>query len=345
MLPYQKVKRYLRGKIERGKPGCLLPSENEMCRRFKVSRITVQRAWKELEEAPVFKKQGKGVYLLPQAPVSKQKSLLVVYPPGYHPEDDFLFPVLKSLLAELKPEYDSFLLTSSSRMGSRKFQTTDGIFWVAPSLKEYTLLEEIRMNGLPLIVINRVLRHTSLSFVSTDHQLGGERGTQYLLNRGHKRIGFVGLLEGNSCCLQRYEGYRKALHAAGIDWVSGLAVSAQWERNKQLMANSFQAGLSALIERHRLTALFISGSFFISPSLKVLEKEKIVPGKDMALVSFDEPEEEGTRQVFLARIIQPLERIGEIAAEGMKQLITGGKNRVRVLLPPILREVADGRRN
>src|SRR5580658_3552762 len=66
---YQRILIELRRSISAGqvKPGDRLPSENELGGRFSVSRLTVQRALKELQiEGLVDRRAGSGTYVLPR---------------------------------------------------------------------------------------------------------------------------------------------------------------------------------------------------------------------------------------------------------------------------------------
>jgi GntR family histidine utilization transcriptional repressor len=63
--PYAKVKQYLKGELAQGRwtPGTLMPSEAELVARFGVSRMTVNRALRELQgEGLVERVQGSGTY-------------------------------------------------------------------------------------------------------------------------------------------------------------------------------------------------------------------------------------------------------------------------------------------
>ena len=59
--------------------------------------------------------------------------------------------------------------------------------------------------------------------VTSDNVTGGYRVTEHLLDTGRDRIGFVGSVLSTSSIMDRYLGYCKALHRAGIalrpDWV------------------------------------------------------------------------------------------------------------------------------
>ncbi|BAL97150.1 histidine utilization repressor [Rubrivivax gelatinosus] len=63
--PYARVKRFLKDGLERGEwpPGALMPSEAELVARFGVSRMTVNRALRELQgEGLVERSQGVGTF-------------------------------------------------------------------------------------------------------------------------------------------------------------------------------------------------------------------------------------------------------------------------------------------
>lgn len=63
--PYARVKHYLKGELARGRwaPGELMPSEAELVARFGVSRMTVNRALRELQaEGLVERTQGVGTF-------------------------------------------------------------------------------------------------------------------------------------------------------------------------------------------------------------------------------------------------------------------------------------------
>jgi GntR family transcriptional regulator, histidine utilization repressor len=71
--PYLKVKQYLKSRLAQGQwpPGALMPSEAELVLQFAVSRMTVNRALRELQsEGMVDRVQGVGTFAAPLARVS-----------------------------------------------------------------------------------------------------------------------------------------------------------------------------------------------------------------------------------------------------------------------------------
>ena len=73
LAPYAQVKQFLKAELARGRwvPGALMPSEAELVQRFGVSRMTVNRALRELQsEGLVERSQGVGTFAAPLHRVS-----------------------------------------------------------------------------------------------------------------------------------------------------------------------------------------------------------------------------------------------------------------------------------
>lgn len=70
---YSSIKNFVKRQVSAGRwlPGRMIPSENELTRRFKVSRMTVNRALRELaSEGFLYRVQGLGTYVAELTPVS-----------------------------------------------------------------------------------------------------------------------------------------------------------------------------------------------------------------------------------------------------------------------------------
>ena len=74
----------------------------------------------------------------------------------------------------------------------------------------------------PMLVFNRELGG-EWDYLALDNMRGARLATEHLIAQGHRRIAFFGGHKDSSSCRQRREGYRAALHDAGI------APQAQWQ--------------------------------------------------------------------------------------------------------------------
>ena len=99
----------------------------------------------------------------------------------------------------------------------------DGIV-AAPCGSNSELFASVQEGGMPLVLIDRYLPDAGmLSYVTTDNYRGAVMATEYLLENGHRRIGFLGSISSTSSIQDRYLGYYKALLENRIplrqDWV------------------------------------------------------------------------------------------------------------------------------
>ncbi|MEZ4615693.1 MAG: LacI family DNA-binding transcriptional regulator [Caldilineaceae bacterium] len=74
-------------------------------------------------------------------------------------------------------------------------------------------------NNLPTVLIES--HHTALSGIEIDNEDGGRLAAQYLIDRGHRNIGFIGIdSEIPGCTLPtsiiRLQGFRSAMRVAGL---------------------------------------------------------------------------------------------------------------------------------
>ena len=76
---------------------------------------------------------------------------------------------------------------------------------------------------LPMVEIGHPLHPEHSCYVDNDNQLAGYTATRYLLDRGHRRILFLGIDNRFIMMVHRLAGYRKAMEEAGApvreDWI------------------------------------------------------------------------------------------------------------------------------
>ncbi len=80
-------------------------------------------------------------------------------------------------------------------------------------------LEQFAHAGMPVVLIDSF--HPEAHRIVVDHLAGGRMATEHLIQLGHTKIGFVSEHLENpfkfTATIDRYEGYRSALKAAGIE--------------------------------------------------------------------------------------------------------------------------------
>lgn len=93
----------------------------------------------------------------------------------------------------------------------------DGLILVEPQTQDERmprLLEE----GFPFVLIGRYEPTDAVYSVDNDNVGAGQLATEHLIRQGHRRIAYIGGPRGLFVCEDRYQGYRKALEEAGLDY-------------------------------------------------------------------------------------------------------------------------------
>jgi LacI family transcriptional regulator len=75
--------------------------------------------------------------------------------------------------------------------------------------------DHLRTGRVPLAFVDRPPRYLDADTVLSDNAGGAILATRHLLERGHTRIGFLGVQERIFTCAERLRGYRSALGSSG----------------------------------------------------------------------------------------------------------------------------------
>ena len=153
-------------------------------------------------------------------------------------------------------------------------------------------LEEAVSSHPAAVLINRRLDSDDVGFVLIDDGLGGEMATRYLLQAGHKAIGFLAGPSVSYSGRWRAEGYRAALDAAGEsynpDWTCHCSPMVEGGR---------EAALELLSAQPDLTALFCYNDLVAIGALQACADLKRTVPDDIAIVGFDD--------ISLAALVSP----------------------------------------
>ena len=92
----------------------------------------------------------------------------------------------------------------------------DGIFVSGPVKEDF--LQVLLETDKPIVLLDSNIHESSLSDVGQDDFTGGYLAARFLLDHGHRKIGYATLsIEHIGSTAKRYEGFCKALQEAGIE--------------------------------------------------------------------------------------------------------------------------------
>jgi LacI family transcriptional regulator len=137
--------------------------------------------------------------------------------------NDFFMDVAEGIERALHEEGYIMLLSTSmnsveeekKRVSMMADRMVDGML-IIPSGSQGKHLQTLSDQGMPMVLVDRIVEGTRLDAVTSDNEGGTFRLTTALLRDGYKRIAFVGGEITLSAARERLSGYARALAEAGI---------------------------------------------------------------------------------------------------------------------------------
>ena len=229
LAKYQKIIDWITECIDDGtlKPGEKLPSENELCERFGLSRQTVRHAISKLAEDGLLEsRRGSGTYLVDQRAEEGDKNVIAVVTTYV---DDYIFPsTIRGIESTLSDKgYSMQLSVSDNTVGKERQILTDllnrsdvaGIIMepVKSALPNpnMELYKRLRDRNVKVLFINSFYPELDMPHVSLNDSECAYRAVKALINLGHRDIGCVLKLDDGQG-RERYRGYLKAITEAGV---------------------------------------------------------------------------------------------------------------------------------
>ena len=190
-------------------------------------------------------------------------------------------------------------------------QRVQGIL-ITPTDPNDRFLDDVAGHGVPLVVVDRVRRDRSHCSVAVDDVLGGRLAVEHLLDRGHRRIAFVGGPQSIGQVRDRLAGATAAIAAAGFP-----AESLQVIDTPALTVDGGRyAGerLAGMATARRPTAAFCANDLLALGLLQqCVALETRVP-EDLAIVGYDDIDYAAAAAVPLTSVRQPRRELGRRAA-------------------------------
>jgi LacI family transcriptional regulator len=203
----------------------------------------------------------------------------------------------------------------------------DGLILIPASLDQSYLASDQR-SGTPIVFLDRPPLLLRADTVLSDNEAGAHRGVCHLLDRGHRRIGFIGEPDTHAPSRDRFHGYMRALQERGVTVDSGLII-----RNQRTEDDAQRAVLQLLRIDDPPTALFTAHNRLtvgVVAGLRERHSEHAV-----ALVGFDDFALAYLLQPGITVIAQDPATMGQLGAEILFRRIRGEASEFETQVVPI----------
>jgi len=235
---------------------------------------------------------------------------------------------------------DFFILKGSPKKESILYSKiienrTKGIFILGGELDK-ELLVKIKNTGIPFVLIDNPENPDNIKAIMLDNINGSYKAVQYLINKGHKKIAYLGGGTRNKVCFLRLEGYKKAMESAGLKIDNNFIIQGERLNSEY----GFKSMDTYIKKAKKLpTAIFAVNDVVAIGAHRALVHHGLSVPDDISLIGFDDIEMSGLLQPPLTTMRVDREKMGRTAVKMMLGLIkNNGSIDKNILLQPKLIE-------
>lgn len=331
-----------------------LANEREFATDLKISRITVRKAFKVLEEKKIIHKiRGRGVFTgPPKRPCAQSDPALdgkiIGISSGYHLElshtaiminsaSEYLqnrnFHVMKIGCISAKAERENFEYL-------HKF--VNGVL-IRPSYElaaHEKNIKYLKSVNIPCVLIGHNIPAANVDYIGSDDRKGAREATECLINAGQKRIAYIANNVEISTAKERFTGYSEAMKNAGLE---ELVISAEALKQQPRNNSYLERGracfllLKKLSKSNMPTAIIAENDLMALGVYEVMKELKIKIPSECELFGFGDDIEArlySSNGFNISTIAIPREEIGRQAAEKIiEKMLFHQKQAETILLP------------
>ncbi|MBN1201991.1 MAG: LacI family DNA-binding transcriptional regulator [Anaerolineae bacterium] len=213
-----------------------------------------------------------------------------------------------------KSDYNIILYTTHRHQGKEsEYVATmvnsgaDGLLLVVPLISS-SYLDALHQQDFPYVLLDQMNeRKQSLSVIATN-RAGAYEATQYLIELGHRHIGFISGLEGLNSATERLAGYKTALSDHGIHLDSEYIVGGDFR-----VQGGYLATQKLLSLQKPPTAIFASNDMSAFGAIEAIRQHGLHIPDDISVLGFDDLSQASLVYPKLTTVHQPLVEMGREA--------------------------------
>jgi DNA-binding LacI/PurR family transcriptional regulator len=307
--------------------GARLPSEAELVRRFGVARMTIAKAFKELEQQGlVVRRPGSGTFVAPLGQDSRLFGLLI-------PElgqTEIFEPICQGMTqyrSESKVSLlwgNSFIKSDQNEVVARELceefirQRVSGVFFapleLVPAKDEVNkmIVASLDKARIPVVLLDRCINaypaRAEYDLVGIDNRRAAYGATIHLVELGSKRIAFLGKKLSASTVDARIAGYREALFDSDVVRCEDLVTRGD---------PADETLLRLVLKKHRPDAFVCANDHTAATLMRTLIGIGVQIPEDIRIVGIDDVKYASLLPIPLTTQHQPCQDIGKVAMATM----------------------------
>lgn len=201
-----------------------------------------------------------------------------------------------------------------------KERNVDGIIIAGKVSGE--LLEEVEESGIPFLLVD--YQYKSFPYISIDNRNASIEAIQYLIDKGHTKISFLGADPYHPSISARLEGFQLAMLKAGFSDTSDMVFLEEDE--SPTIQTGYNLGAQLFKSGAKPTAVFCANDAMAIGFMKYAEQHKIKVPDEVAVVGFDDVEGAKFSTPSLTTIRVFKEQFGELALRYLTEIMDDNGN-------------------
>ena len=167
-------------------------------------------------------------------------------------------------------------------INAMKNQRVDGlIVSISKHTHNYDHLTKMGRYNIPMVFFDRVPDLPDVHKVSSDIVAGTKQAIEFLINKGHKRIGVINGPEEMKSCMERTSAYMDVLKKKRIKIDLSLVVSTDLTQEK-----TYEAMEQLMQLKQRPTAIVTINDYVALDAIQFARKAKLKINKEICFVSY-----------------------------------------------------------
>jgi DNA-binding LacI/PurR family transcriptional regulator len=221
----------------------------------------------------------------------KSKVIAVVVPLAHDARQSLSDPFFMELVGNLADRFAEhgydLLLSKVPRPNSSwitslyQSRKADGVVLIGQSL-EHEHISDAGRQGIPLVVWGARIRDQAYISVGTNNRQGAMLATQHLIDKGRRKIAFVGDWRVPEIA-QRHEGYLAALRESGLPAHPDLTAETHFEPDA-----AFEAVDQLITRVPGLDGIVASSDVIAMAAIRALAARKLRVPEDVSVTGFDD---------------------------------------------------------
>lgn len=162
-------------------------------------------------------------------------------------------------------------------------KNVDGILLLATEMNESDLSKFDNLN-IPIVVVDSYLETKSCDYISINNISGSYSAVKYFVDKGHKKIGYLGSSQSINNFAHRAEGFNKAILDFNIE------DSEQYKFLLEPTVDGAYKDMKEIITSKKKlpTALFAFNDIIAMGAMKAMNEEGIKIPEDVSIIGFDD---------------------------------------------------------